>query len=39
MYTRFADGRKMRVELLSESENEAGGYKDYVDITRTINGG
>ena len=30
MYTRFAEGRKMRVELLSESENEAGGYKEAV---------
>jgi peptide chain release factor 1 len=30
MYTRFAEGRKMRVELLSESENEAGGYKEVV---------
>jgi peptide chain release factor 1 len=30
MYMRFAEGRKMRVELLSESENEAGGYKEVV---------
>jgi peptide chain release factor 1 len=30
MYTRFAENRKMRVELLSESENEAGGYKEAV---------
>jgi peptide chain release factor 1 len=30
MYTRYAEGRKMRVELLSESENEAGGYKEAV---------
>ena len=30
MYTRFAEGRKMRVELLSESANEAGGYKEAV---------
>jgi peptide chain release factor 1 len=30
MYTRFADGRKMRVELLTESESEAGGYKEVV---------
>jgi len=30
MYTRFAESRKMRVELLSESENEAGGYKEVV---------
>jgi peptide chain release factor 1 len=30
MYTRYAEGRKMRVELLSESENEAGGYKEVV---------
>ena len=30
MYSRFAEGRKMRVELLSESENEAGGYKEVV---------
>ncbi len=30
MYTRFAEGKKMRVELLSENENEAGGYKEVV---------
>jgi peptide chain release factor 1 len=30
MYTRFAESRKMRVELLDESENEAGGYKEVV---------
>ena len=30
MYMRFAESRKMRVELLSESENEAGGYKEVV---------
>jgi peptide chain release factor 1 len=30
MYTRYAEGRKMRVELLAESENEAGGYKEAV---------
>ncbi|HEY4441593.1 MAG TPA: peptide chain release factor 1 [Candidatus Elarobacter sp.] len=30
MYTRFAEGMKMRVELLNESENEAGGYKEVV---------
>jgi len=30
MYTRFAEAMKMRVELLSESENEAGGYKEVV---------
>jgi peptide chain release factor 1 len=30
MYMRYAEGRKMRVELLSESENEAGGYKEVV---------
>jgi peptide chain release factor 1 len=30
MYSRFAEGMKMRVELLSESENEAGGYKEAV---------
>ena len=30
MYTRFAEGRKMRVELLDENENEAGGYKEVV---------
>jgi peptide chain release factor 1 len=30
MYTRFAENRRMRVELLSESENEAGGYKEVV---------
>jgi peptide chain release factor 1 len=30
MYTRFAESRKMRLELLSENENEAGGYKEVV---------
>ena len=30
MYMRFAENRKMKVELLSESENEAGGYKEVV---------
>jgi peptide chain release factor 1 len=30
MYTRYAESRKMRVELLAESENEAGGYKEVV---------
>jgi peptide chain release factor 1 len=30
MYTRFAESKKMRVELQSESENEAGGYKEVV---------
>ncbi len=30
MYTRFAESRRMRLELLSESENEAGGYKEVV---------
>ena len=30
MYTRFAEARAMRVALLSESENEAGGYKEVV---------
>ena len=30
MYTRFAESMKMRVELLTESENEAGGYKEVV---------
>jgi peptide chain release factor 1 len=30
MYSRYAEGRRMRVELLSESENEAGGYKEVV---------
>ena len=30
MYTRFAESRRMRVELLSENENEAGGYKEVV---------
>jgi peptide chain release factor 1 len=30
MYTRFAESRKMRVELLTENENEAGGYKEVV---------
>jgi len=30
MYSRYAEAHKMRVELLSESENEAGGYKEVV---------
>jgi peptide chain release factor 1 len=30
MYTRFAEARRMRVELIAESENEAGGYKEVV---------
>ncbi|MFN2461431.1 MAG: peptide chain release factor 1 [Candidatus Velthaea sp.] len=30
MYMRFAESRKMKVELLSESENEAGGYKEAI---------
>jgi peptide chain release factor 1 len=30
MYSRYAENRKMRVELLSENENEAGGYKEAV---------
>jgi peptide chain release factor 1 len=30
MYTCFAESKKMRVELLTESENEAGGYKEVV---------
>jgi len=30
MYMRFAEGRGMKVELLSESANEAGGYKEVV---------
>jgi peptide chain release factor 1 len=30
MYTRFAESHKMRVELLSENDNEAGGYKEVV---------
>ena len=30
MYTRFAESQKMRVELLSENGNEAGGYKEVV---------
>ncbi|HEY0393430.1 MAG TPA: peptide chain release factor 1 [Candidatus Elarobacter sp.] len=30
MYSRFAESRKMRVEMLSENENEAGGYKEVV---------
>jgi len=30
MYTRFGEAKRMRVELLSESENEAGGYKEVV---------
>jgi peptide chain release factor 1 len=34
MYSRFAEGRKMRVELLSTTENEAGGYKEAVIAVR-----
>jgi peptide chain release factor 1 len=30
MYMRFAESRRMKVELLSESDNEAGGYKEVV---------
>ncbi|MEO7040469.1 MAG: peptide chain release factor 1 [Candidatus Elarobacter sp.] len=30
MYTRFGDVKRMKVELLSENENEAGGYKEVV---------
>jgi peptide chain release factor 1 len=30
MYSRFAESRKMRVEVLTENENEAGGYKEVV---------
>ena len=30
MYMRFAESRRMKVELLSENENEAGGYKEVV---------
>jgi peptide chain release factor 1 len=30
MYMRFAESRKMKVELLSESANESGGYKEVV---------
>ncbi len=30
MYMRFAESRRMKVELLSESENESGGYKEVV---------
>jgi peptide chain release factor 1 len=30
MYMRYAEGRRMKVELLSESENESGGYKEVV---------
>ncbi len=30
MYMRFAESRGMRVELVSESESEAGGYKEIV---------
>jgi peptide chain release factor 1 len=30
MYMRFAESRRMKVELLTESENEAGGYKEVV---------
>jgi peptide chain release factor 1 len=34
MYSRYAEGRKMRIELLSITENEAGGYKDAVIAVR-----
>jgi peptide chain release factor 1 len=34
MYSRYAEGRKMRVELLSTTENEAGGYKEAVIAVR-----
>jgi len=30
MYMRYAESKKMTVELVSESENEAGGYKEIV---------
>ena len=30
MYTRYAEGKRMKVELLSENENESGGYKEVV---------
>jgi peptide chain release factor 1 len=30
MYMRFAENRRMKVELLTENENEAGGYKEVV---------
>jgi peptide chain release factor 1 len=30
MYMRFAESRRMKVELLSENENESGGYKEVV---------
>jgi peptide chain release factor 1 len=30
MYMRFAESRRMKVELLTENENEAGGYKEVV---------
>ena len=30
MYMRFAEGRRMKVELLSENHNESGGYKEVV---------
>jgi peptide chain release factor 1 len=36
MYSRFAENRKMRVELLSITENEAGGYKE---ATIAVRGG
>jgi peptide chain release factor 1 len=30
MYMRFAESRRMKIELLSENENESGGYKEVV---------
>jgi peptide chain release factor 1 len=30
MYMRFAESRRMKVELLTENENESGGYKEVV---------
>jgi peptide chain release factor 1 len=30
MYMRFAESRRMKVELLSENQNESGGYKEVV---------
>jgi peptide chain release factor 1 len=30
MYMRYAESRRMKVELLTENENEAGGYKEVV---------
>jgi peptide chain release factor 1 len=35
MYMRFAESRRMKVELLTESQNEAGGYKEVVIAVKT----